>query len=67
MYISNSSDYETIQASPDKYTARTRNYSAGAISLTLKLFGEVIRDYDADNITEPYTATCWRTTPGFAM
>ncbi|HIZ83979.1 MAG TPA: dockerin type I repeat-containing protein [Firmicutes bacterium] len=67
MYISNSSDYETIQASPDKYTARTRNYSAGAISLTLKLFGEVIRDYDADNITgavygdllENYTRLCY--------
>lgn len=50
MYISNSKDYYTTK-STQALLDRSRNYSPGSFAITLKMFGTVIDQYDADNIT----------------
>ncbi len=66
MYVSNSKDYEIIQ-NDDRYTDRSRNFSPGNTAITLKMFANVIKEYDAPNITgeafmevlKQYTMTCF--------
>ena len=50
MYVSNSADYNIVQASP-QYENRSRNYSPGNIAMTLKMYSAAIKDYDTSAIT----------------
>lgn len=49
MYISNSKDYY-ITANSSELNSRSRNYSPGSLSLTLKMFASVIKNYETDYI-----------------
>lgn len=68
MYISNSKDFLYIQSHLDEgYDSRSRNYSAGAMGMTLDLYGSIIKNYSAENVDaaafldllEYYTKTCY--------